>query len=268
MVHGRGEGWTGYPLVREGYLVGATSNSQLTIHRYGFLSYKLIRGNWGYARNRPFMNAALSKAFRSVQVYFPGLQDLRFRIQRNVRGLLHKPHEHDFEALVHLPYQPNALFLDIGSNRGDAIQSILMQRPDARVMAFEPNTHLTDKVKKIYKNDPRVEVQNFGLGSKPGSFELFIPFYNRYMFDGLASFKERRARRCRQNVLRRRARENEQSANRKREERTAAVIRLLAGLERLQNGSLRRRLRGHGHPDPHRDRALRWGPARCVAVLP
>lgn len=147
------------------------------------------------------MNAALSKAFRSVQIYFPGLQDLRFRIQRNVRGLLHKPHEHDFEALVHLPYQPNALFLDIGSNRGDAIQSILMQRPDARVMAFEPNTHLTDKVKKIYKNDPRVEVQNFGLGSKPGSFELFIPFYNRYMFDGLASFKERRARRWLENRL-------------------------------------------------------------------
>lgn len=68
-------------------------------------------------------------------------------------------------------------------------------------MAFESNSFLTEKVKKIYRNDPRVEVQNFGLGSTPGSFELFIPFYNRYMFDGLASFKERRARRWLENRL-------------------------------------------------------------------
>ena len=147
------------------------------------------------------MNATLKKAFRSVQVHFPHLQDFRFRIERNVRSLLHKPHERDFEALIQLPYEAGALFMDIGSNRGDAIQSILMQRPDARVMAFEPNMHLTDKVKKIYKGDARVEVHNFGLGSQPGSFELFIPFYNRYMFDGLASFKERRARQWLENRL-------------------------------------------------------------------
>lgn len=147
------------------------------------------------------MNTSLAKAFRSVQVYFPGLQDYRFRIQRNVRSLLHRPHERDFEGLTCLPYHANALFLDIGSNRGDAIQSILMQRPDARVIAIEPNAYLTDKLKEIYRNDSRVEVQNLGIGSTPGSFELYIPFYNRYMFDGLASFKERRARRWLENRL-------------------------------------------------------------------
>ena len=142
------------------------------------------------------MNANVSKVFRSVQVLFPSLQDYRFQAQRKLRGFLNKTHEEDFEALTILPRTSNNLFLDIGANRGDAIHSILMRRPDARVVGFEPNTFLMEKIKKVYKNDPRVEVRNLGLGSKEGSFELYIPFYNNYMFDGLASFIERRAHRA------------------------------------------------------------------------
>ena len=140
------------------------------------------------------MNASVAKILRSVQVYFPFMQDYKFRVRRGIRNLLNKTHEKDFEALSQLPFSANNLFLDIGSNRGEAIQSILMRRPDAKIIAFEPNSYLTEKVKGIYKNDPRVSVRNVGLGSADGSFELFIPFYNDFMFDGLASFKEERAR--------------------------------------------------------------------------
>ena len=143
-----------------------------------------------------FMNANVSKLFRSVQVFFPAMQDYRFQVQRKLRIILDKTHEEDFEALTILPRTTNNLFLDIGANRGDAIHSILMRRPDARVVAFEPNTFLTEKIKKLYKSDPRVEVRNFGLGNRDGSLELHIPFYNNYMFDGLASFIERRAHRA------------------------------------------------------------------------
>ncbi len=139
------------------------------------------------------MNSRVSQIFRSIQVYFPFLQDYRFQLQRNVRSLFHKTHDKDFEVLAHLPKSSNKLFLDIGANRGEAIQSILLKRPDANVIAFEPNSHLISKLKNLYKGDKRVEFYNLGLGSSTGSFELNIPFYNDYMFDGLASFKEENA---------------------------------------------------------------------------
>ena len=140
------------------------------------------------------MKAQVAKIFRSIQVYFPYLQDYRFQFQRRLRNLLNRTHEKDFEVLSQLPHSSNNLFLDIGSNRGEAIQSILMRRPDAKIIAFEPNSYLIEKVKKLYKNDNRVEFYNFGLGSEGGTYELYIPFYNNYMFDGLASFKEENAR--------------------------------------------------------------------------
>lgn len=142
------------------------------------------------------MHASLSKIFRSVQVYFPSMQDYRFKAQRALREMLNKTHEKDFEALTILPRTSNNLFLDIGANRGDAIQSMLMRRPDARVIAFEPNPFLIDKLKNVYTDGDQVELHNVGLGSNIGSFDLYVPFYNNYMFDGLASFIERRAHRA------------------------------------------------------------------------
>jgi FkbM family methyltransferase len=139
------------------------------------------------------IDVQILKIARSVQVYFPNLQDYRFKIQRTIRKFLNKTHEEDFKMLSVLPKGASNLFLDIGANRGDAIQSILMERPDAKVLAFEPNGLLIEKIKKIYKDDHRVEVYNFGIGNEPNQFDLYVPFYNNYMFDGLASFKEANA---------------------------------------------------------------------------
>ncbi len=147
------------------------------------------------------MKSAVSRIFRSVQVHFPFLQDYRFRVQRNLRYLLDKTHELDFEVLSKLPQTGNHLFLDIGSNRGEAMQSILMRRPDARIIGFEPNVHLNEKVRKIYKNDHRVHIYDFGLGHETGTLTLHIPFYRNYMFDGLASLKEENARNWLKNRL-------------------------------------------------------------------
>ena len=149
------------------------------------------------------MHAQVSKVFRSVQVHFPSLQDYRFKVQRNLRSLLNKTHEKDFEVLPKLPKRERGsnLFLDIGSNRGEAVHSILMRRPDARIIGFEPNVYLVDKARSIYHKDPRVEIHPFGLGHETGSFTLYVPFYNDYMFDGLASLKEDNARNWLRNRL-------------------------------------------------------------------
>jgi FkbM family methyltransferase len=140
------------------------------------------------------MKPTVLKFFRSIQIYFPYLQDYRFEVQRTIRHYLNRTHEEDFEILPYLPPSKNSVFVDIGANRGDAIQSILMRRPESSVMAFEPNTFLVSKLKKLYANDARVNIHNFGLGNEENKFDLYIPFYNKYMFDGLASFKEQNAR--------------------------------------------------------------------------
>jgi FkbM family methyltransferase len=139
------------------------------------------------------MNEEISKMFRSIQVYFPFLQDYRFKFERNIRKVLNKTHEPDFEIISRLPREENNLFLDIGANRGASVQSILMRRPDANVIAFEPNSLLTRKLNDLYADDTRVQIHNCGLGSELSVFDLYVPFYNDYMFDGLASFKEEEA---------------------------------------------------------------------------
>jgi FkbM family methyltransferase len=140
------------------------------------------------------MNRNVLKFFRSIQVHFPYLQDLKFEVQRKFRTALDQTHEKEFELLSMFSNPLNNLFVDIGANRGDAIHSILMRQPDSRVVAFEPNSLLAGKLNSLFKNDTRVTVHNCGLGNASTTFELFIPFYNRYMFDGLASFKEQNAR--------------------------------------------------------------------------
>jgi hypothetical protein len=92
------------------------------------------------------MKPNVSKIFRSLQVYFPALQDYRFQVQQTMRKVLNQTHEADFEILPYLPTTGNNLFVDIGANRGDAIQSILMRRPDSYVVAFEPNRFLVNKL--------------------------------------------------------------------------------------------------------------------------
>lgn len=136
----------------------------------------------------------IRKAIRTLQVYFPFLQDYRFQMQRAVRDALQIVHEEDFHILDYLPLQKEDLLIDAGANRGDAIQSMLMKRPDCRVAAFEPNPVLVKKLHHLYRADPRVNIYEAGLGSRDSVVKLHVPFYREYMFDGLASFHEKNAK--------------------------------------------------------------------------
>lgn len=140
------------------------------------------------------MNRNVLKFFRSIQVHFPYLQDVKFDVQRSFRSITDQTHEKEFELVNVFSNPVNNVFLDIGANRGDATQSILMRQPGAKVYAFEPNGYLSDKLKRLYSKDERVTIFNCGLGNESANFDLYVPFYNNYMFDGLASFKEQNAR--------------------------------------------------------------------------
>jgi len=139
------------------------------------------------------MKEFVKKIFRSIQVYFPFLQDFRFSTQRKINRLMGKPHEQDFALLKKFPSNGELLFVDIGTNRGDAIQSMLTMRNNCSVVGFEPNPIVYKKTLSLYKNSKKVTIHNCGLGKEKGSFTLYLPFFRNFMFDGLASFNKAEA---------------------------------------------------------------------------
>jgi FkbM family methyltransferase len=104
------------------------------------------------------------------------------------------PFDKDFLGIKYFPDIENAVYLDVGGNRGFAIDAILMNKNKCRIYSFEPNHILAEKMKKRFKKNPRVEIYNWGLGNKEGEFTLYVPVYRGYEFSGLASFIKEHAK--------------------------------------------------------------------------
>lgn len=109
------------------------------------------------------------------------------RLFRNILGI---PFESDFNALSFFPDIEGALFLDVGANRGQSTDAILMKKKNIRIHLFEPNELLFKKLQDIFGGKEGIIMHKFGLGDKTIEQVLFVPFYKKWMFDGLASFKE------------------------------------------------------------------------------
>ena len=132
----------------------------------------------------------IRKLGRTIQTNFSFLQDLKFSILRFARKSLEKPDEADFKAIKLLNGIDNNLFLDVGANRGQSIDAMLMFNNKLTIQSFEPNPLLCDKLAKVYGTNKNVTIHGYGLGDEAGEFTLYVPFYKNYMFDGLASFNE------------------------------------------------------------------------------
>lgn len=128
-----------------------------------------------------------------MQVYFPGAEAGKVRLQRWLHSRSSRPFEPEFAALDLLLDAPDALYLDIGAHYGFATDAILKSRRRAAVMAFEPNPLLADQLRDRYRDHYRVAVQPFGLGEEAGEFTLYLPVYRGYPFYGLASLDRERA---------------------------------------------------------------------------
>ena len=132
----------------------------------------------------------MKKILRSIQTLFPFLHDLRFRVKFLIMKLGQKPHENDFNALKLFKPQGEQVFVDIGSNRGEAISSMLiMGNPEIPIIGFEPNPLIFAKLKSHFSGNERILVHNLGLANENNEHFLYVPFYRKWMFDGLASFK-------------------------------------------------------------------------------
>lgn len=134
------------------------------------------------------MNAGLKKLLRTIQVHFPALLDAKFAAMRAWRQFRGVPFDADFEGIRLLPRPDGALFLDVGANRGQSTDAILLLTKNCRVQLFEPNPLLCGKLRRQFGGNSRVAINEFGLGNKMMSQPLHVPFYKRWMFDGLASF--------------------------------------------------------------------------------
>lgn len=139
------------------------------------------------------MNENIRKIIRTAQTFFPGWEDAKYKFQRNQRRLRRAPFEEDFNALELFPESSDAVFVDVGANRGQSIDAILLKRRNGAIISFEPNRSLYQKLCRLYLGNPRVTIHNFGLGSARGEFKLFVPSYRGFVFDGLASFDKESA---------------------------------------------------------------------------
>lgn len=134
------------------------------------------------------------KFFRTVQVYIPYFQETKAALVRAYRQILQRPAEEDFNALTLFPNLEQALLLDVGANRGQSTDAMLMKAPKSAICSFEPNPLLSEKLQRLYQAFPQVTIQSFGLGAEDETLVFYIPFYRQWMFDGLASFDDTSAR--------------------------------------------------------------------------
>jgi FkbM family methyltransferase len=133
------------------------------------------------------MKQQLRKALLTIQSAYPSVAGFKARVYAATRGAARIPHERDFNVLALIPPALDGCFVDVGGNKGQSIQSILLFKPAAPVISFEPNPLLAQKLKTRYRNRPNVEVVAKGLSDKVGTFSLFMPCYKHLTCDELAS---------------------------------------------------------------------------------
>lgn len=136
----------------------------------------------------------MKKALRTLQVELPWLLESKFALMRGLRRALRLPFERDFAAIPLLEPPAGAVFLDVGANRGQSLEAVLLYAPEAQVHAFEPNRALAEALARRWAGRGQVRVHAVGLGARQGERTLYLPWYKGWMFDGLASFDPEQAR--------------------------------------------------------------------------
>lgn len=129
----------------------------------------------------------MKKLIRNILTFFPGLQDMRFALQKRMRTAFNSYYEEDYAHLSTFKGIKN--YVDIGANRGDTIHDVLRIFPETKIVGFEPNIALFNKLEKQLASHNNVKIHNTGLGNSNEVRDFFLPKYRNYIFDGLGSFQ-------------------------------------------------------------------------------
>ena len=100
------------------------------------------------------------------------------------RRLLRRPHEADFAAFRY--YQPSGphKILDVGANRGQAIESFRLVMDEPHITSFEANPHLAEYLSDRFRG---VDVHAVALGASKATMRLYIPHYGNAAWDTRSS---------------------------------------------------------------------------------
>ncbi|MEL6529352.1 MAG: FkbM family methyltransferase [Pseudomonadota bacterium] len=127
----------------------------------------------------------IKRRLRSAQTYFPGIRTAKFSAYNWATRNLGWRVEPEFKLLDALG--SCKLAIDIGANWGQSIYALKRHAKPDRIVSFEPNPHLSRRLARVFANDPQVQVERFALADTPGEFDLYLPTYRGYEYDGLAS---------------------------------------------------------------------------------
>ncbi|HXK17295.1 MAG TPA: FkbM family methyltransferase, partial [Polyangiaceae bacterium] len=98
------------------------------------------------------------------------------------------PHESEFVALKFIPDSLPGVYVDIGANQGQSIESMKVIKPGAQIVSFEANQGLAEKLQRRYQGRSDIKVHAFGLSDVVDDRVLFVPVYRKFVYDGNASF--------------------------------------------------------------------------------
>ena len=128
----------------------------------------------------------LRRALRTAQIYLPYGPRSKQIVLRFYRKSFRIPHEPEDTGIAHLPAK-EGVFLDVGANMGQSVDSIRVFQPRAVIYAFEPNPSLVADLERRFADVESVRVFSFGLGAESAKRELFVPSYRGVVFDALGS---------------------------------------------------------------------------------
>lgn len=132
----------------------------------------------------------MKEYLRSFQTLFPYLQDARFYLTSCIMKVVKHPYEKDFLLLEKFRPLHDQVLIDVGSNRGLAIIAMIMfPHMKNLIIGFEPNSLVFKKLKNniFIRNNKRIVLYPCGLSNQNEVRPLYLPFYRKWMFDGLAS---------------------------------------------------------------------------------
>lgn len=133
----------------------------------------------------------IKSLIRAGQSRFPWIRPLKFEFYNFLTRTVGWHIEPEFRLLDRLG--PVSLALDVGGNWGQSIEALRYVLPSTNIISYEPNPVLANRLSWKYGNKSTVRIEQFALSNNEGQFNLYIPRYYDFIYDGLASLDEQEA---------------------------------------------------------------------------
>lgn len=122
---------------------------------------------------------------RAVQSYFPFARRTKFEAYLLLMRYFGFMIEADFHLLPLLGGVK--LAVDVGANWGQSVEALRRMCSPESTICLEPNPLLAGILTSRYAADSTITVLNRAVSDVPGKFQLFVPRYRGFVYDGLAS---------------------------------------------------------------------------------